>query len=298
VELRPSALGNIARMICGDAPYNVFPYRSSSYLTSFFEEIDLPYVHDGSTRFWWVRSVLNELNSKPSEQEGLPSKEMVKIVEYLLHPDHFVGKPNVSQQKAIEAMNEVLRSHELEVVADPKTKVVSLHSTSGSFISTAIDRKKVQKTITFAPTIFSVPKIDVQERLVAVMMPFVAEFNGVYDAIKEACTANAVFCYRADDIWANSEIMQDIFDLIFSSRIVIVDYTGRNPNVLYETGIAHTLGKTVIPITQSLDDIPFDLKPHRALKYLLNQQGLQELSDGLSKRIKTILEGHHWEKQD
>jgi hypothetical protein len=115
--------------------------------------------------------------------------------------------------------------------------------------------------------------------------------------LKEACTANSVFSYRADDIWTNSEIMQDIFDLIFSSRLVIVDYTGRNPNVLYETGIAHTLGKTVIPITQSLDDIRFDLKPHRALKYLPNAQGLQELTSGLSKRIKTILEGHHWDRQ-
>ena len=125
-------------------------------------------------------------------------------------------------------------------------------------------------------------------------MPFAADFDKTHEAIKDACTANGLFCYRADDIWANSAIMQDIFDLIFSSRIVIVDYTGRNSNVLYETGIAHTLGKTVIPITQSLDDIPFDLKPHRALKYLPNQEGIQELTEGLSKRINTILEGHQW----
>lgn len=295
MQLRPSALGNLAKMICGDAPYNgVFPYRSSSYLTRFFEEINLPYTHDGSTRFWWVRSVLIELNAKPAEEESLPSQEIVKVIEYLLHPDHYVGVGSADQQKAIEAMNEVLRSHELEVIPDTKTRVVSLRSTTGSFISTAVEHKKVQKTITFAPTVFSIPEIEVQDRLVAVMMPFAAEFNKVYDAIKEACTDNGVFCYRADDIWANSAIMQDIFDLIFSSHIVIVDFSGRNSNVLYETGIAHTLGKTVIPITQSLDDIPFDLKPHRALKYLPNQEGLQELSKGLSKRIKTIMEGHCW----
>jgi hypothetical protein len=253
-------------------------------------------MHDGSTRFWWVRSVLNELNSKSAQEESLPSNEIVKVIEYLVHPDHYVGALNVDQLKAIEAMNEVLRSHELEVIADLKTKVPSLRSTSGNFVSTDVDRKKVQKTITFAPTVFSIPEIDIQDKLVAVMMPFTAEFDRVYDAIKEACTANGLFCYRADDIWTNSAIMQDIFDLIFSSRIVIVDYTGRNSNVLYETGIAHTLGKTVIPITQSLDDIPFDLKPHRSLKYLPNQEGLQEMTAGLSKRIKTILEGHQWDK--
>jgi len=77
--------------------------------------------------------------------------------------------------------------------------------------------------------------------------------------------------------------------LIFTSRIVIVDFTGRNPNVMYETGVAHTLGKVVVPITQSLDDIPSDLKPHRALKYLPNAEGLSDLAGKLEKRMRTIL---------
>ncbi len=297
MQLRPSALGVIANMICGDVPYSgILPYRSSSYLTRFFEEIDLPYAHDGSTRSWWVRSVLIELNSSAEQEESLPSKDMIKVIEYLLHPDHYIGIGNVDQQRAVEAINEILRSYELEVVTETKTKLPSLQSTTGSFISTAVERKKVQKIITFAPTVFSVPEIELQDRLIAVMMPFAAEFNDVHDAIKEACTENGMSCYRADDIWANSAVMQDIFDLIFSSHIVIVDFTGRNSNVLYETGIAHTLGKTVIPITQSMDDIPFDLKPHRVLRYLPNKEGMAELSKELSKRIKTILEGHPFRK--
>jgi len=282
-------------MICGDNPYNsIFPYRSSSYLTRFFEDLDLPYTHDGSTRFWWVRSVLVELNSKDTKIDYQPSEEMIKVIEYLVHPDHFIATSRADQQKAIEAINEILQSHELEITVEPKTKIPTLKSMSGSFISTAVDRKKVQKVVTFSPTVFSIPDTDLQEKLVAVMMPFAAEFDKVYDAIKAACVSNGLFCYRADDIWTNSSIMQDIFDLIFSSRIVIVDYTGRNSNVLYETGIAHTLGKTVVPITQSLDDIPFDLKPHRSLKYLHNEEGLYELTRSLSIRIKTILEGHTW----
>ena len=296
MELRPSALSNIAKMICGDQPYHFFPYRSSSYLTRFFEDIDLPYVHDGSTRSWWVRSVLNDLNSKPTDDDRLPSKELIRVIEYVVHHDHFMGNINYSHAQAIEVMNEVLKSYELEMVLDPKTNIVVLHSTSGSFISTAIDRKKIQTTITFSPVVFTIPEDEMQERLVAIMMPLAAEFDGIHEAIKQACTANNVICYRADDIWANSEIMQDIFDLLFCSKIVIADYTGRNPNVMYEIGIAHTLGKSVIPITQSLEDIPFDLKPHRALKYLPNEQGLIELSANLTTRIKTILEGHSWEK--
>ncbi len=57
------------------------------------------------------------------------------------------------------------------------------------------------------------------------------------------------------------------------------------------SGVTHTLGKIVIPITQSLDDIPFDLKSHRALKYLANTQGLTELTMGLEKRLQTLIKG-------
>lgn len=59
---------------------------------------------------------------------------------------------------------------------------------------------------------------------------------------------------------------------------------------MYETGIAHTLGKIVIPITQSINDIPSDLGHHRALKYLSNDEGYRNLSNELYKRIKTIID--------
>ncbi len=87
-----------------------------------------------------------------------------------------------------------------------------------------------------------------------------------------------------------SSFIQDIFDLIYCARIVIVDFTGRNPNVMYETGIAHTLGKEVIPICQNFEDIPSDLTHHRALKYLPNDEGYRTLFNELFKRIKAIIE--------
>jgi hypothetical protein len=67
-----------------------------------------------------------------------------------------------------------------------------------------------------------------------------------------------------------------------------VDFTEKNPNVMYETGIAHTLGKHVVPITQSLDDVPFDMRHHRVLKYLPNGEGLDALQRALTDRLVTI----------
>ena len=121
------------------------------------------------------------------------------------------------------------------------------------------------------------------------MMPFNASYRGTYEAIIRVADHLKLECLRADDIWKDTTFIQDIFELIYCARILIVDFSERNPNVMYETGIAHALGKTVIPITQSLSDIPSDLGHHRALKYLPNDEGYRNLSNELFKRIKTIM---------
>lgn len=86
----------------------------------------------------------------------------------------------------------------------------------------------------------------------------------------------------------NSTIIQDIFELIYKSKIVIADFAGKNPNVMYEVRIAHTLGKLVIPIAQSVDDLPFDLRHHRALTYLPNGERLEELKKNLVNKLSSI----------
>ena len=77
------------------------------------------------------------------------------------------------------------------------------------------------------------------------MMPFTAGFNNVYAAIEQAANAAGMVCQRADNIWEEDEVIQDIFSLIYRSGIVVCDFTGQNPNVFYEAGIAHTLGRAV-----------------------------------------------------
>lgn len=127
-----------------------------------------------------------------------------------------------------------------------------------------------------------------EEDLIAVMMPFSTDLKPIYEIIKESANAKSFRAIRVDDIWENSTIIQDIFELIYKSKIVIADFTGKNPNVMYEVGIAHTLGKLVIPIAQSVDDLPFDLQHHRALTYLPNGEGLEELKKNLVNKLSSI----------
>ena len=163
----------------------------------------------------------------------------------------------------------------------------SSHVEVTEFISTAHPLIP-KKLITFSPQVFEVPFKPVNEKLVAVMMPFNGSFFNTYEAINNACTDVNLECKKANDIWENSTFIQDIFELIYTSKIVIGDFTGKNPNVFYEIGIAHALGKIVIPITQSIEDVPADLRHHRVLKYLPNSEGYLEFKNELKKRLITI----------
>jgi hypothetical protein len=140
------------------------------------------------------------------------------------------------------------------------------------------------------PKVFQVSdREDVDPALLSVMMPFDGSLRPVFDDIKAMAGTIGMKCQRGDDIWVNDAIIQDVVDLIDKSRIVICDLTGRNANVFYETGIAHTLGRDIILITQNADDVPFDLRHLRYIKYLNNSEGRAELCEAVKKRIGTLV---------
>lgn len=152
-----------------------------------------------------------------------------------------------------------------------------------------ISAKPSERKITFTPNVFQIPENTTIERdLVAVMMPFNATFQLVHEGIRRACNTAGYRCFRVDDIWEESTVIQDIFNLIFRAHVIIVDFSGKNPNVMYETGIAHTLGKHVVPISQTLDDVPFDMAHHRILKYLPNNEGIDEMVKKLAEKLRQV----------
>ncbi len=156
---------------------------------------------------------------------------------------------------------------------------------SGEYISS---EQSEGRKIVFSPNVFDVPSAGVDPNLVSVMMPFDPFLLPVFDAVKSAANDCSLTCNRADDIWDDSTVIQDIFSLIFKSFIVVCDFSRKNPNVFYEAGIAHALGKHVVPITDSNLDIPFDLRHHRYIKYLDNTGGLVKLRKELVSRFSTL----------
>lgn len=136
------------------------------------------------------------------------------------------------------------------------------------------------------PRVFQInERENIEADLVSVMMPFEAGFNNVYAALQGMCGELGRRCVRADDIWENDVVMQDVVSLIDRSRVVIADCTGRNANVFYEIGIAHTLGRDVVMITQNAGDVPFDLRHLRFVPYHDNGEGRTRLTAALRARI-------------
>lgn len=98
-----------------------------------------------------------------------------------------------------------------------------------------------------------------------VLMPFSSDFNDIYEfGIKGACADAGFYCERVDEQVFHGSMLERIYSQISRSDILIADMTGKNPNVFYEVGYAHALGKNVILLTSIAEDIPFDLKhfPH------------------------------------
>jgi len=103
---------------------------------------------------------------------------------------------------------------------------------------------------------------------VFVLMPFDREFDDVYQlGIKPACDIAGAYAERVDEQVFAESILDRIYNQISKADVIVSDMTGRNPNVFYETGYAHALGKKVILLTRRAEDIPFDLKHYSHIVY-------------------------------
>ena len=123
-----------------------------------------------------------------------------------------------------------------------------------------------------------------------VAMDFSRKFTPVYDEILETVIVNnGMEPVRSDNILSAAGYVVSEIDLVIqSSRVVIVDITGCNPNVLIEVGMACALKKTIILITQD-EKIPFDIQARRVIHYDLSGSGKQRLKKDLAMTLKSAV---------
>ncbi|HET6889687.1 MAG TPA: hypothetical protein VFH31_01180 [Pyrinomonadaceae bacterium] len=124
---------------------------------------------------------------------------------------------------------------------------------------------------------------------VFVLMPFNAELGPLYKQLKNLGEQLGVTIKRADEIYGYEGFIVKVWKAIFWADLIIADCTQRNPNVFYEIGLAHVLGKPVVFITRSNDDIPSDIRHLEYIEYKYDEKGVEDLLEKLGNRIKETL---------
>lgn len=133
------------------------------------------------------------------------------------------------------------------------------------------------------------PKPFTKTNLCFVLMPFKVELKPIYDDhLAKVLNDLGIQSLRADGIFSNKPIMDDILSSLKNARIVIADLTTGNPNVFYETGICMALGKEIILITQD-NEVPFDLRHIRHIKYEYTPRGMTAFEEALKRTVQNIL---------
>jgi len=171
---------------------------------------------------------------------------------------------------------------------DSKVRKSNLIKTTSKWVNDVINQVERQQKIVRLNPIFHGRNFLIEDNLCFILMPFREPFNTIYKKHIKPIIEKKFKIKRGDTIFKSSEIIEDIWEHINKAKFIIVDVTGKNPNVFYELGIAHTVGKEVLIITQNKDDVPFDVKHRRFFKYSNNKVGLEELESNLENAMNEI----------
>ena len=130
---------------------------------------------------------------------------------------------------------------------------------------------------------FELDKMTIDYETVTCLMPFHPDFYKIYNRIIRSTREAGFTCRRSDDVYKSGDIMKYTIELILKAQVVIGVLDGRNPNVFYEVGIAHSVGKPVILIAEEQEKvkIPFDLQQHRFIFY----KSLNDLEEKLTSAL-------------
>ncbi len=142
--------------------------------------------------------------------------------------------------------------------------------------------------------IFGKPMIESQFKSdIFMIMPFRPQYDSIYqDVIRPICANLNLTLKRGDDFASISgSIINEIWAALNACRLVIVETSEVNANVYYELGIAHTLGKPAILLTQEKEPqkLPFDIRHMRFIVYDNTIAGGEQLEKDLHKAIVWLL---------
>ncbi len=111
LKFRDRNLRELGEAVVGDNEW--FPYRSSSFITEFFQDCGLPFAHDGSTRKYWAADRLKELLQDPQPRANALPERFVTVLRELMAKDDAV-EDDPERTHALATLNQPLRREGFE----------------------------------------------------------------------------------------------------------------------------------------------------------------------------------------
>lgn len=153
------------------------------------------------------------------------------------------------------------------------------------------------KTMLIDP-MFKSRNIETKPNMCFCILPFTSDRIELFDEVikpelKKDCNINAI---KSGDMFnANSDMIEDIWIKINEAAFIVADISDKNPNVFYELGICHTLGKKIILICdeESLNKdykgkLPFDINTRFTYFYKNRGSGPIKVVEHIEKSIKEM----------
>ena len=123
--------------------------------------------------------------------------------------------------------------------------------------------------------------LEQEQGFVFVLTPFYSRFDEDFFIIKSICQNVGLKCLRGDETYLSGDIFPEILKYILKADFVIANVDGRNPNVLYELGIAQALDKNVLLISRQPEKLPVDIKSRKFIIYNDLPELKEKLKDAL-----------------
>jgi hypothetical protein len=118
-----------------------------------------------------------------------------------------------------------------------------------------------------------------------VAMPFSDEMGDVfYYGIQNPMRQLGYIVERVDQEAFTGDILEQVKMRIENAEIVIADLTGANPNVYLEVGYAWGKGRPTVLVANKKDDLKFDVRGQRCLRY----QSIKDLDKLLTTELMEL----------
>lgn len=249
--------------------------------------------------------ILTAVNQLPEDYQN--EIELMADTSFGLEIDFIFTLNKQTLNKYFDSLNKLIS---IEDFVERKRNISTLMSVEGTedlrrlvmgVLESVVKAKKERGDIMNVNPIFKARNLTIDENMCFCALPFTEDRLEIMDEIIKPFLEEkfGISVLRSGTIFEpNMDIKETIWTYINQAGFVIVDISDQNPNVFYELGICHTLGKKVIMLCDkdSLQEdyngkLPFDIGNMYTIFYKNSGSGPTKLTEEIEKMVTAIRTG-------